>query len=62
MRTPVGDNHMTEREKLVLLVALCELMNLKAEPGKVHGAIQDAEDRVDLYLQAINPDWPNPPQ
>ena len=53
---------MTEREKLVLLVALCELMNLKAEPGKVHGAIQDAEDRVDLYLQAINPDWPNPRQ
>ena len=51
-----------EKDSIVLLLAMCKLMKIDTFPGAIHGALEDARDRVETFDQATNPDWPTPRQ
>ena len=51
-----------EKDRLILLLTMCKLMKIDTFPGAIHGALEDAENEVDVFDRATNPDWPNPRQ
>jgi len=51
-----------EKDRLILLLAVCKLMKIDTFPGAIHGALQDAQDEVQTFEEAITPGLPNPLQ
>jgi hypothetical protein len=51
-----------EREKMILLLAMCKLMKIKTDTMSVRSALKDARTEVDLLEQGTNPFGLNPRQ
>lgn len=51
-----------DKERIIMLLAMCKLMKVETFAGAVYGALEDAEDEVNHFDQATDPDWPNPRQ
>ena len=55
-----GTMETQERERMILLLAMCKLMKIDTFAGAIYGALEDAAVEVQTFDQATNPDWPNP--
>lgn len=42
-----------EKERMILLLAMCKLTGVNTFAGAVYGALVDAENAVNLFEQAI---------
>jgi len=47
-----------EKDQLVLLLALCKLMNVDTFAGAGYGALADARVKVEVFDQATDTNWP----
>jgi hypothetical protein len=56
----VSKEDKEERDRMIVLLALCKLMKIETRAGLVYGALQDAEDEVARFDRATNEDSLNP--
>ncbi len=43
-----------ERERMVLLLAMCKLMKINARAGLIYGALMDAENEIEEFDRATD--------